>query len=308
MLKARCLGGGMGPVPDAGVLLTQFKGMHVATVKALQLGNHKTHFETDNQFVYESVRDQDEIIFDDEIEKILSQLNTLHANHFIIEVIEPFRELQKLLDEDMGLGVHLSIPNIQAFLGSGEVIGGSMNVPMGKKAKGPGIVNKEKWFKDEEYNGLKIDISMNSMNGDFVIEMLFDDSFDASPDLEVVTDLEDILRKSKGKEKVLEGFSLNDDGLLSKKAIEMIDNDSLVHIAKGFKKDVIDLEEKVCEGVQLKDILKSAVCGFLEVVKEKTAEAKGKKSGISIRNVHNANFQRLTGWRWTNCMELGNSD
>ncbi|KAK1395128.1 hypothetical protein POM88_014184 [Heracleum sosnowskyi] len=144
--------------------------MHVAAVKALQLGKHKTHFETDNQFVYESVRDQDEIIFDDEIEKILRQLNTLHANHFIIgvtdrkvgcilpdmnmaaiylaeygiehlssfaEVIEPFGELKKLLDEDMGLGVHLSIPNIQAFLGSDEVIdvtpprvSASMNVPI----------------------------------------------------------------------------------------------------------------------------------------------------------------------------------
>ncbi|KAK1373399.1 hypothetical protein POM88_029592 [Heracleum sosnowskyi] len=110
------------------------------------------------------------------------------------------------------------------------------------------------------------------------------DSFDDSPDLEVVIDLEDILRKSKGKEKVLEGFSFNKDGLLYKKAIEMIYNGSFVHIAKGFKKDVIDLEEKVCEGVQFKDILKSAVCGSLEVVKEKIAEAKEKKSGISIRN------------------------
>lgn len=74
---------GMGPIPSNDQLETELKGIHVALVKAIQLNRRKTHMETDSIVVHEAIRDQDEVIFDEAVEVVLRQINSVHVNHFI---------------------------------------------------------------------------------------------------------------------------------------------------------------------------------------------------------------------------------
>lgn len=261
----KMLWGGMGPVPNIGFLLTQLNGMHVAAMKALQLGKLKTHIETDSQWVYESIRDQDEIIFDEETEKVFRQLNTLHANHYEVgisdrkvsctipemnavaiylaefgmehlssfsEVSEPFGNLQRLLDEDMGLGAHLSLPGMQSFLGFGEVID-SLKPPSPVYNSSQTHLDVTRMSSDPR--NINIDLNVN-------VIMESGKRF-AMPHSSIF----EIGQASKGKEKVLSGYKFNEDDLLSKKAIDLLDNGSLSFIDKALKKETIDLEKKVCE-------------------------------------------------------------
>lgn len=80
---------------------------------------------------------------------------------------------------------------------------------------------------------------------------------------DIKKDLHNAVAKSKGKEKVLQGYSFNEDGLLSQETTKVLDSGVLSQIAKGFSKEVVDLDEYVCKGVQLKDILENAICGTL---------------------------------------------
>ncbi|KAK1373449.1 hypothetical protein POM88_029642 [Heracleum sosnowskyi] len=56
-------------------------------------------------------------------------------------------------------------------------------------------------------------------------------------------DLEEAMVKYKGEEKVMQGYAFSEDGLLSQEAIKLLDNGSLLHISKSFKKAVIDMDE-----------------------------------------------------------------
>ena len=60
---------------------------------------------------------------------------------------------------------------------------------------------------------------------------------------------------SKGKEKVLEGYAFNRDGLLDPEAINIIDNGILKHISKEMGKVVINLDAISGNGMRLKGIL-----------------------------------------------------
>ncbi|KAL1816269.1 hypothetical protein ACET3Z_018843 [Daucus carota] len=62
---------------------------------------------------------------------------------------------------------------------------------------------------------------------------------------------------AKGKEKVYEGYAFNNDGLLDREAINIIDNGILKHISKEMGKVVINLDASAENGQCLKDILKA---------------------------------------------------
>lgn len=73
----------MGPIPANDPLEAELKGIHIGLMKALDMNKRKSHIETDSRLIFESLRDQDEIIFDEAVEQVLRQINTVHANHFI---------------------------------------------------------------------------------------------------------------------------------------------------------------------------------------------------------------------------------
>ncbi|WOH05101.1 hypothetical protein DCAR_0624514 [Daucus carota subsp. sativus] len=115
----------------------------------------------DSEIVYNAIRDQDEVLFEENIEEVLRQINTIHANHFqvgvtsrrfsltipdmhnatvylatqgllratsLVEVNLPFGDLQQIFDADMGLCLQLPALQIQPNLGLGEVVDAELPV------------------------------------------------------------------------------------------------------------------------------------------------------------------------------------
>lgn len=79
-----------------------------------------------------------------------------------------------------------------------------------------------------------------------------------------LAEIKEATKLMKGKQKVLDDYAFNADGILSQDAVKLLDSGSLNHISKCFKKQVIDMEEQVFKGVYVKDILHNAVLGTLE--------------------------------------------
>lgn len=74
------------------------------------------------------------------------------------------------------------------------------------------------------------------------------------------------LCSEKVKGKVLAHYAFNNDGLLCKEAIRILDEGSLGRISKVFSKSVIDLDEEISNGIYAKDVLEAAVNGSLNVL------------------------------------------
>lgn len=78
--------GALGPVRG----MTEIPALMWATqsgiLSALALGFHKTHIETDNREVYDTVRVQEFIILPPDLDEIFDQLNTLFANVYLEDV------------------------------------------------------------------------------------------------------------------------------------------------------------------------------------------------------------------------------
>lgn len=85
----------------------------------------------------------------------------------------------------------------------------------------------------------------------------------------------------KGKEKVLENYAFNKDGLLSKEAIH-IDSGRLTAVSKSFGKSEINLEAEIFEGIFAKDVLNCAVRGTLDTLLSNVNPPKSKFKGIKI--------------------------
>lgn len=91
---------------------------------------------------------------------------------------------------------------------------------------------------------------------------------------------------SKGKSKILTQYAFNEDGLLSKDAINIIDSGRLLSVSKCFGKVVIDLEEEIFDGIyaNAKDILDCAVRGSLDSLLGSIRNSKVKAKGIRIKD------------------------
>ncbi|KAK1374098.1 hypothetical protein POM88_030291 [Heracleum sosnowskyi] len=57
-------------------------GVHDGLVQTLKLGNNKIYIETDNAFAYQTLSPEEQIIIEEELETMLSQINTVIANFF----------------------------------------------------------------------------------------------------------------------------------------------------------------------------------------------------------------------------------
>lgn len=77
-----------------------------------------------------------------------------------------------------------------------------------------------------------------------------------------IIDMHEVKWKDKGK--VLSTYSFNCDGLLSQKAIEVLDSGYLGKWFLCFNNDPINLYEPICEGIYTKDVLESTVTGSLD--------------------------------------------
>ncbi|WOG89689.1 hypothetical protein DCAR_0208927 [Daucus carota subsp. sativus] len=64
---------------------------------------------------------------------------------------------------------------------------------------------------------------------------------------------------SKGKAKILSGFSFNNDGLLSKEAIQIIDSGELSSVLGLKAKSVLNFDMKTDEGKSVKDVLEELI-------------------------------------------------
>lgn len=72
--------------------------------------------------------------------------------------------------------------------------------------------------------------------------------------------------KDKGKNKVFEHFSFNDNGVLSQKAVRALDKGQLSNYSPEFGKQVINLNAVAGIGIYARDILHHALLGSLRTI------------------------------------------
>lgn len=94
--------------------------------------------------------------------------------------------------------------------------------------------------------------------------------------------------------------------MLSKEAINIIDNGHLLSVSKCFGKSLIDLDGEIFEGVYAKYILDCAVRGSLDKLLGSVHNSKVKAKGIRIIDLE-VNVESLlvtlfhlrkTSWKW----------
>ena len=155
------LWGIMGPMKDVGFLELQLWAIHKAMVTAYRKRIPRVILESDNVQAYEILLHQDEeVIEEEELEEVVGQINNLSRTYngtrqedglkwdcelksvnasrnraalcmaqygvtnctSLVEVPQPFEELQEKLDMDVGLGPQADFLEVQPNFGDGEIM------------------------------------------------------------------------------------------------------------------------------------------------------------------------------------------
>lgn len=101
------------------------------------------------------------------------------------------------------------------------------------------------------------------------------------PDMMSSFEANDSLEQNKGKEKLMEGYAFNVDGVLSAEAVCILDEGKLAVYSEVFKKKPVDLDEVVGDGVYVKDVMHHAILGSVASVLPKLNVFKS-QAGCSV--------------------------
>ena len=318
--RGKKLWGAMGPLHGMTEAEAIIWGMHAGAVQALKLGEQKVHFDIDNEDVYDVIRFQDEIVVVDELVEPLSQFNTLHNNHFnngltarrlswvdvemnrvaeymatyglenlktYVEIPgdKVFGDLQHLMDRDMGLAPPDQMVEAVEVFGLGEVIDGPPPVippvpkPLHPLAP-PVRPCAPKRAKNLSLGPASPLPAVGRKNLTLNVNLCLNSGLASGMPRPIPNQVNS---SSKGKEKVLSGYSFNKDGLMDKEAIRILDSGELIGCSKDFEKNPVDLEAKDSNGRALKDILED------HMLKLSTAKDPASHPFISVELSDSAN-------------------
>lgn len=249
-------------------------GIQSACIEAQKRTWDHTHIETTNFQIYETVRAQEHFILEDHQLEAYSLFNTVYANHFeegstdrriscipaqmnstaaylaeygmnnLTEFAEAqglFGDLKYHLDRDMGMVIAAPVHEVMPNFGLGEVIDG----PPPKstlKRKCPDYDVAVVKLADSIINQLPKDTTLRGEASSSSGSMKLD----------------------KGKAKLYHDYAFCKNGVFTPKALQLIENASLVDFAETFGNVVVDLEYPAGRGIHAKDILHQAVKGSLQ--------------------------------------------
>ncbi|WOG96850.1 hypothetical protein DCAR_0416188 [Daucus carota subsp. sativus] len=303
------LWGVLGVLPGLNEEQAILAAVQAACIHANEKELHKIHIETDNERVYDTLRLQEQILLEEEQLDAYRAFNTLHANNYkvgttkksilhvplhmnssaeymaryalenlkvFVETSKPFGNLDFFLQRDMGK----VLPHpIYEFLGDGEVIDGPPPPPVKKRRLSP--------FQNLHF-GHSLDFSGSSVF----------DGFSPFQGLERCVRLAkkqegwEREKQRKGKGKLLEDYSFNKNGLLSKEAISLLNDQKLSALDSIFRGSEVDMESVVFGGVAVKEILHKALTGSLadllplwSISRTELEQASGIVDFIAVYNV-----------------------
>ena len=250
----------MGPMPTMNEEQALMAGFQAAYVEGHKREWKLFQFETTNRDVYDTVRMQPHIVLQPDQLEVYGLFNTIYANHFkegemdrciscvprrmnstaeylanygmqnmsvFSEVKGSVGELHHFLERDMGRVMPAPINEVVPDIGDGDVVDALPPPPSLKRRRTSSAGM-------ETFMGFSSG-SLNHMN--------------------VVID--------KGKSKLYQEFSFNENGALSQRAIKIMEGHKLDAFAGIFKSPVVDLEAPVMRGIRAQDVLHHAVLGNL---------------------------------------------
>ncbi|WOG86223.1 hypothetical protein DCAR_0205424 [Daucus carota subsp. sativus] len=175
-----------------------------------------------------------------------------YGMHHLSEVVETtgdstFGNMQYLLDRDMGMV--FTNPEVEVIqdIGLGEVIDSA-----------PPIIHRKRLR-----NGSFLDSGVANLYDyhEFGFGSVHGYSHGVAGPSQPV-----MVGKGKGKNKEYEEFAFWDNGVLSTRAIEILESGALTHYSPAFYDRYLDLEAHVSNGFLVKDILHHACLGTLELI------------------------------------------
>ncbi|KAK1386110.1 hypothetical protein POM88_023845 [Heracleum sosnowskyi] len=225
---------GMGTIPGINSIQLELWAIHTSMIQALEKKHYQTHFEMDNSEVFETIRDQNENIYDDETEKVLRQINTIHNKNFKMGVIARrfsftlpyinqtaiFLVTKGLEHADSFMEGFTHIVVVMPFLGNGEVSRGSP--PHSQSSVVKSISSDDSVSSDDYVSYMSEDTKETQYethpgHATFVNVTLnlnvTSEGWGKGDDPLTSFDFQYFWKKLKGKEKVLSECVFNEDGL-----------------------------------------------------------------------------------------------
>lgn len=273
------LWGGLGPLNEMTEGQALLRGMHAGVIEALKWKEHRVHIDLDNQDIFEVLRFQDEIVVVDELVEALAQFNSLHNNHFeegltarrlslvspkmnataiymasygmehlslFVEAPGMFGDLHTYLERDMGLYLPaFMVENIEKF-DSGEVE---------DPPSPPSPLPKKRRISPYPHSSVPDHCPIGEKCACLGPPASMKVAFRFAPVKPPVGVIDPGASTSKGKTKVLSGFSFNNDGLFSQEAIQIIDSGELASILNLKAKAGMDLDMQIRKDKSVKDFL-----------------------------------------------------
>lgn len=282
--------GALGPVPGMTEHQALVWGAQAGIIHSVARGFPRVHIDTINREIYDFFRLQEVIILPPDLDEAFRHLNFFYANHFdeeiseikvsiipveqnataeymaiyglqnlstFAEATETVGNLQYFLDRDMGIA--LPYPDMEPNLGLGEVIDAS------PPASPTQSVVMDNTIPDLELpnvtESLQVEAQERGFNSipSFQININLNVIIHASQEGPSIPTPNEQVSQAKGKRKILASYIFNNDGLMSMEAINIIDAESLIPLAKCFQDPILDLEKEIFPGIFAKDILETAV-------------------------------------------------
>ena len=245
------LWGALGLLPNLTEEQAIMSGIQSALIHAQKKGWELIHIETSNLEVYDTIRHQEHVFLNDEQLEIYSSFNTIYANHYNGNKMKRvITSVPQRMNSSAAYLAHYGLTKKVAF---GEISGtvGDLDYylarDMGMTLPFP-----------------TIEVQTNLGDGEVIDgppppkKRKFDEQFSDEMPRQAYRD--------KGKNKVLEHFSFNENGVFAQKAVRIMDDGKLSRFYPVFGNSVVNLNAAVGKEIYSRDILHHAILGTLKAV------------------------------------------
>ncbi|WOH16103.1 hypothetical protein DCAR_0935652 [Daucus carota subsp. sativus] len=226
-------------------------GIQSALIHAQKMGWELIHIETSNVEVYDTIRHQEHVFLNDEQLEIYSSFNTIYANHYNGKKMKRvITSVPQRMNSSAAYLAHYGLTKRVVFgeiSGSVGDLGYYLARDMGMTLPFPSI-----------------EVQTNLGEGEVI---------DGSPppkkrklDEQCCDEMPRQAYRDKGKNKVLEHFSFNENGVFGQKAIRIMDKGKLGCYSSVFDNPEVNMNAAVGKEIYSRDILHHALLGTLKSV------------------------------------------
>ena len=243
------LWGALGPLPLQSEEQAIMTGIQAALIHAQEKGWELTHIETTSMQVYDTVTHQEHFFLDDVQLEAYGAFNTIYANHY--EKDRTKRVIACIPARMNGSAAYMANYGLNHASEFGEI---------------SGLVGELEYYLARDMGMTlprpTLEVALNIGDGEVIDG--------PPPSKKRKCTQQDAMQKrvfkDKGKDKVYEHFSFNDNGLISSRALHALESNHLSDHSPEFSKDVINLDAPVGTGIYARDVLHHAVTGSLQSI------------------------------------------